>query len=168
MLRFAVRRAFSLMQREGWRREFNLPKIIAAEKFQGQPHILVAARDFPIDYPRPHAPASFRIQDIHFVSNFEAVMTSEATAMLAQEDCFCWIIIDITTGRLPPQHESYTSCNPSTSPAIRCRRHLDLNSRSARIPQFPATGFFRLQPTDTLGAEAATTKGERNSRFLNV
>lgn len=75
-------RAFSLVQH--WRRrEFNLPKIIAAKKFERQSHILAATRNFPIDYPRPDAPVSFRIYDKHFVSNFEAMMTSEATTMLA-------------------------------------------------------------------------------------
>lgn len=74
--------AFSLVQ-HGWRREFNLPKIIAAKKFERQSHIFITARNFPIDYPRPDAPVSFRIYDKHFVSNFEAMMTSEATTMLA-------------------------------------------------------------------------------------
>lgn len=123
-------RSFSSVQRDRWRRKFNSPEIIAAKKFEGQAHILAAARNLPIDYPRPDAPAAFWIYDIYFVSNFETVMTSEGTAMLAQEDCFCGIIIDIATRLLPPQHERYASCNPSTSPspATGCGSHVDLNS----------------------------------------
>ena len=162
-------RSFSLVQRDRWRRKFNPPEIIAAKKFEGQAHILAAARNLPIDYPRPDAPAAFWIYDIYFVSNFETVMTSEGTAMLAQEDCFCGIIIDIATWLLPPQHERYPSCNPSTSPspATGCGSHVDLNSRSSRIPSASATDF--LPPaTDTLRGEWAAATGERNSRFFDM
>lgn len=75
--------AYFLIQRDGRRREFNLPKIIAAQKFQGHTHIFTAACNFPIDHPRPDALASLRADDKHFVSNFEAMTTNDGAAILA-------------------------------------------------------------------------------------
>lgn len=118
----------------GW--EFNLPKIIVAQKFKGQAYILVAAGEFPIDHPRPDVLAPLWVHHEQLVSNFQAMVTNDSATMFAKQGCFRRIVLNITTRWLPTQSDWYPSCNSPTSPGVSCEFHLSLNSRSARNPRF--------------------------------